>query len=279
MKLDPSNPECPRPRQSYGPGCPLRGSLPAPVPHSSSDGIHNCWAGNPLRKSARSRSSPPSAPLDPAPSVSPMAAASHLLSVCTAASPEKDDTGLHATPLRSPTKTLPALVVRWPRSSRIRSPPRRHWHVLDSMLPTGRHSYRSGRTAHGTAVSYSAWHTSIVCAGVVVLFHQGYWPLLACPRTYLPPRRDQSKAPSLQRVVMHAFPGTYGPLGLPPGSVRLQPSGLIRPVFARRFYCLGCQVGSLLFRSVLFQRATACDPGEVQHPFRPRMLSVAFAVK
>src|SRR6516164_6204764 len=32
----------------------------------------------------------------------------------------------------------------------------------------------------------------------------------------------------------------YGPLKLPPGSARFQPSGLIRPVFARQ----GCRVGS-----------------------------------
>ena len=38
----------------------------------------------------------------------------------------------------------------------------------------------------------------------------------------------------------------------------LSASGLIRPVFAR----LGCQVGPLLFRAVLSQRAPACDPGE-----------------
>ena len=63
--------------------------------------------GNPPRKSARSPTSPPSAPLDPAPSVSPMAAASHLLSVCIAASPVKDDIGLPATLLRSPPETPP----------------------------------------------------------------------------------------------------------------------------------------------------------------------------
>jgi hypothetical protein len=49
------------------------------------------------------------------------------------------------------------------------------------------------------------------------------------------------------------LPRYYEPLGLPPSSARLQPSGLIRPVFAR----LGCQVGSLLFRIALSQRATA----------------------
>src|ERR1700710_1727961 len=79
------------------------------------------------------------------------------------------------------------------------------------MLPTGRHACRYGRTTHGTAVSYSTWHTPIVCAGVVVLFHWGCWSSLTCPRTYLPPRHDQSRIPSLRRVVLHAFSGTMNP--------------------------------------------------------------------
>jgi len=58
----------------------------------------------------------------------------------------------------------------------------------------------------------------------------------------------------------------YEPLGLPPGSVRLQPSGLIPTVFVRP----DCQAGSLLFRAVLSQRATAPNPAEVQHPIRLR---------
>src|SRR5579863_6357558 len=66
----------------------------------------------------------------------------------------------------------------------------------------------------------------------------------------------------------------YEPLGLPAGSVRFPPSGLIRPVFAR----LGRQVGSLLFRTLLWKRATAPYPGKVPQSFRPRLLSVAFAV-
>lgn len=56
-----------------------------------------------------------------------------------------------------------------------------------SMLPTERHFCRSGHTAHGTAVSYSAWHTPIAGSGVVVLFHWGCWSSLTCPRTYLLP--------------------------------------------------------------------------------------------
>ena len=55
--------------------------------------------------------------------------------------------------------------------------------------------------------------------------------------------------------------------GLPPGSARFQPSGLIRPVFAR----LGCQVGSLMYRVALSQRAAAWDPEEVQHSLRIRI--------
>ena len=35
--------------------------------------------------------------------------------------------------------------------------------------------------------------------------------------------------------------------------------------------------GSPLFRAVLSQRATACDRGEIQRPFRSRILFVAFA--
>ena len=119
------------------------------------------------------------------PSESPMAAVSHLLSVCIAASPGKGDIGLPATRPEFLPKTLPVLVVRWPGSSPRLLPPRRHCCALVSMLPTERHSCRSGRTTHGTAVSYSAWHTHIAGVGVVVLFHWGFWPSPACPRTYL----------------------------------------------------------------------------------------------
>jgi hypothetical protein len=120
------------------------------------------------------------------PSVCPTAAASHPLSVCIAASPGKGDIGLPATPLRSPPETPPRPVVRWPGSFPHPSPPRHGCCAPASMLPTERHSCRSGRTAHGTAASYSAWHTHIACVGVVVLFHWGCWPFPTCPRTYLP---------------------------------------------------------------------------------------------
>src|ERR1051325_9342245 len=187
MEHDPSSPECQRPRRSCTPGCPLPGSLPRPVSRSSSDEIHNYTAGNPPRRSARSRSSPPSAPLGPAPSVSPTAAASHPLSECTAASPVAAGIGLHAAPLRSPPETSPRLVALWPGSSPHQSPPRRRCCAPVSVLPAGRHPCRSGRTTHGNAVSYSAWRTPIACVGVVALFHWGCWLFPACPRAYLLP--------------------------------------------------------------------------------------------
>ena len=177
--------ECPHPPRSSCPGCPLRGSLPEHRLRSSSDGIHNCTAGSPPRRSARSPTSPPSASPDPAPSGSPMAAASHLLSVCIAASPGKDDIGLPATPPESLPETSPRRIARWPGSS-LRPLLLRHGCCAPaSTLPTERHFCRSGHRAHGNVVFYSAWHTHIACAGVVVLYLRGFWPFPACPRTYL----------------------------------------------------------------------------------------------
>src|SRR5215472_12016105 len=90
------------------------------------------------------------------------------------------------------------------------------WLRTLSMLPTGRHSYRSGRTAQGTAVSYSAWHTPIAGVGVVVLFQGGCWPSPACPRPYLLTSLIQAR-PLPSSVFRARLPRYYEPLGLPPG--------------------------------------------------------------
>jgi hypothetical protein len=79
----------------------------------------------------------------------------------------------------------PHLVVRWLGWFRHQLLLLRGCCALASMLPTERHSCRSGRTTRGSAVSYSAWHTHIACVGVLVLFLWGCWPFPACPRTYL----------------------------------------------------------------------------------------------
>jgi hypothetical protein len=168
---------------------------------------HRYWLH---RRSARLRSLSPSARLDPAPSEFPTAAASPLLSVCIVASPVKDDIGLPAVPPRSPSETPPRLVSQWPGWFPHRLRLRHGYYALASMLPTGRHSGRSGRTVHENAVSYSAWHTHIACVGVLVLFSLGVLAVPGMP-SHLPPcKHDQSKAPSLQRVVLHAFTGTSG---------------------------------------------------------------------
>src|SRR3954453_5778821 len=223
--------ECLHPRQSSFPGCPLLGSLPEPGSRSSSDEIHNCMPGSPPQSTGRSPASPTTAPPDPAPWESPMAAASRLLSVCIAASPGRDDIGLPATLGESPPETLQALVLRLPGSSPHPLPPRHRCCALASMLPTRRHSCRSGHTTHGTVVSCSAWHTPIACVGVVALFHWGFWPSPACPRAYLLTSRSKQGPFPPARCVARLL-RYYGPLGLPPGSARFQPSGLIRAVFA-----------------------------------------------
>jgi hypothetical protein len=141
-----------------------------------------------------------------------MAAASHLPSVCIAASPGKDDIGLPATLLESPSDTLLALVVRWPRSSPRLPPPRHLCCALASMLPTVRHSCRSGR------MSYNAWNRRVLlCLAHTYslrwscrTFSSGFLAVSSMPSHLPPHKHDQSKAPSLQRVVLHAFLGTSG---------------------------------------------------------------------
>ena len=118
--------------------------------------------------------------------VSPVAAAFRLLSVCIAASPVRGDIRL---PSDRPVSlreigSLPA--PRWIAAWFGPRLPLLHYCALASMLPTERHFCRSGRTAHGNAVSYSAWHTPIACAGVLALYLlPGICPLPACPRAYL----------------------------------------------------------------------------------------------
>ena len=116
-----------------------------------------------------------------------MAAAFHQLSVSIASSPVMDDIGLPSGRPVSLRETAPLLAPRWIVTWLDPRPPPLHYRALASMLSTERHSCRSGRTAHGSAVSYSAWHTPIACVGVLVLYLPGFWPFPACLRTYLRP--------------------------------------------------------------------------------------------
>ena len=80
-------------------------------------------------------------------------------------------------------------------------------YFVDSMLPTGCHSCRSGRTAHENAVFYSAWHTYSLRWSSRT-FSLGVLAISGMPSHLPPGKHDQSKAPSLQRVILHAFSGT-----------------------------------------------------------------------
>src|SRR6266581_5861028 len=142
-------------------------------------------------------------------SASPAAAAFHRLSVSIASSPGKDDIGLPSVRPVSLRETVSLPAPRWIATWFHPRPPLPDCCALASTLPTERHSCRSGRTAHGIAVSYSAWHTPIACVGVVVLFHWGFWPFPACPRTY-------------------PLPGSIKAGPLPSGALSCTPSSVLR---------------------------------------------------
>src|SRR6476646_8032209 len=122
--------------------------------------------------------------------------------------------------------------------------------------------HASHRTSLLWIRSYNAWNRRVLlCLAHTYslrwscrTFSMGVLAVSSMP-SHLPPiKHDQSKAPSLQRVVLHAFFGTsdLSDSLLAPRAFR-HPA-LYAPVFAR----LGCQVGSLLFHAALFRRATAC---------------------
>ncbi len=242
MTRRPSSSGCQSRPRSCALGSPLPGSPPGPASHTAWDGTRNCTVESPPRRSARSPASRPFVPPGLVPSVFPAAASSRRSSVCTAALPAADSTGLPSgLPEYPPETSLPPSLRRL-RSSpdQSRLPPGSPSPA--SMLPTVRHSCRSGHTAHGSDVPYSAWHTHIACVGVLALFHRGCWVFRPCPRAYLLP--SLIEAGLLPSRVFPLLPWYYVPLGPPPGSARFQPSAL----YARSLPDAGCQVGSLLFR-------------------------------
>src|SRR5579864_9039227 len=158
-------------------------------------------AESPPRRSAPGPASPPSARPGHAPSVSPGAAASRLLSECTASAPGSDGTGLSSGPSGVHLGTPVHRVPRWLEGSRRRLQPPLGSCALVPTLPTGRHSCRSGRTAHGNAVYGSAWHTATARVEVPALFLGEVWAFRPRSRAEPPRGHDQSRAPSLQRFV------------------------------------------------------------------------------
>jgi hypothetical protein len=123
-------------------------------------------------------------------------------------------------------------------------------------------------------LSCSAWHTCTACVGVLALFLRGCWTLLAsCPRAYLRRTLDQSRAPSLQRVVLHAFTGTTSP-----SDSLSAPRPFRRCLIGRGFApTSGCRGGSLLFHIEPSFRAVPSTPGSSSATSGLFALSLAFA--
>jgi len=102
------------------------------------------------------------------------------------ASPVRGDIGLPSDQPVSLRETASLPAPRWIAAWFHPRPLLLYCCARASMLSTERHSCESGRTAHGIAVSYSAWRTPIACAGVLALYLlPGICPLPACPRAYL----------------------------------------------------------------------------------------------
>ena len=160
------------------------------------------------------------------PLVSLVAAAFRQLSVCIAASPVAHDIGLPSGRPVSLRETAPLLVPRWIAAWLHPRPPPLHCCARASMPSTARHSCRSGRTTHGSAVSYSAWRTPIACVGVLALYLlPGGFPFPACPRTYLP--TSPIKAGLLPSSALSCAPSLV--LRAPRTPSRLRALSAIRP--------------------------------------------------
>ena len=87
-------------------------------------------------------------------------------------------------------------------------------------------------------------------------------------------QRDQSRTPSLQRVLLHAFPGTMGPSDSLPTLLDFSHPAL----YEQSLPDVGGRVGSLLFHAHLSKRATTPTPERSNNRSESRLLSVAFAV-
>src|SRR5206468_3623453 len=154
---------------------------------------------------------------------------------CSAAAPAVDGTALLAGPARCRGGTPQHLAARsrrgFPRRSRqlpVSPSP------ASTLLP-GRHPGRSDRTARGSAAPDCAWQPCTACAGVLALCSlPGDWSssghALVLISTH---KRDQSRAPSLERRCGRRPHRSSGPLGLPPGPGPFPPR-LIGPASARR---------------------------------------------
>ncbi len=98
-----------------------------------------------------------------------------------------------------PTHSSPMIF----QAQHARRPPFRQWVGHGASLPC--------LDDASTVSALVAWQMPMAVVGLLALCHWGCWFSRPCPRAYLRPRRNQSRAPSLRRLLT-AFPGTMSPL-------------------------------------------------------------------
>ena len=148
---------CPRPARGCRRAPHARAGFPAPASRSASAGSHTTRRGNPPRRWAPARASPPSAPLGLAPSGCRAAAAGHRPSGCIAAGPAADDTCLRAARRRVRRSRRSTPYCSTSASVSHRRPPRRGSSSPAATPPGGRHASRSDPSGHGSGAPGIAW--------------------------------------------------------------------------------------------------------------------------
>src|SRR5712692_3360090 len=132
------------------------------------------------------------------------------------------------------------------------------------MPPPGRHPGRSGRKAHGSGASHSAWQSRKACAGVVGLCPPGCWASRPCPRPY-PLTQARPKQGPLAPAAFAAFLATMSPSDSL-STRRDFTIGLYAPPSPN----VGRRGGSPQFRIRLSLRALFCTPEASCAPPAPR---------
>ena len=125
-----------------------------------------------------------------------------------------------------------------------------------------------------TAPSLDAtWRTPIVELLSCRAFTEGLLAVTGMPSRLPVHRHGQSRVPSLQRVLLHAFSGSTDPSDSLPALLDFSRPAL----YEQSLPDADCRVGPLLFRALLSKRATTPTPGRSNSRSDSRLLSIAFA--
>jgi hypothetical protein len=90
--------------------------------------------------------------------------------------------------------------------------------VLGEPETGGINAGRSGRAAHETVASYSAWHTHTGVCRILLSCRRGFWSSPACPRTFLLASMIELRASSFPSSTLSCTGSVWvcgSPFGLP----------------------------------------------------------------